>query len=320
MTAYHTIGVVSRRTGLSTHLIRIWERRYGAVKPVRTETNRRLYSDEDIQRLSLLYKATQDGESISQIARLSLEELKELIDSAGAMMMTPTHASSKDSLDTSAALTAEQYYDECVKAVVNLDAAGLETTLARALVSLSKPVLLEKVIEPLMYTVGDMWLDGSIKVLHEHQASAVIRTFLGNLASPIKAPPTAPKIISATPAGQMHEFGALITTVISAFDGWNAIYIGRNTPTEDIVSAANQKGVKALALSIVYPADDPVLARELIRLKGLLNDNVALLIGGRAASGYVKTLRQIGAVMPRSMTELRTILGKIRASNHSAVS
>jgi methylmalonyl-CoA mutase cobalamin-binding subunit len=107
--------------------------------------------------------------------------------------------------------------------------------------------------------------------------------------------------------------------VVSAFDGWNAIYIGRNTPTEDIVSAANQNDVRALALSIVYPADDPVLARELIRLKDLLNDNVALLVGGRAASGYAKTLRQIGAIMPRSLTELRTILGKIRAQKHSGV-
>lgn len=33
--AYQTVKVVSRRSGLSGHVIRIWERRYGAVEPER---------------------------------------------------------------------------------------------------------------------------------------------------------------------------------------------------------------------------------------------------------------------------------------------
>ena len=49
--AHQAIKVVARRTGLSAHVIRIWEKRYGAVEPERTETKRRLYSDEQIERL-----------------------------------------------------------------------------------------------------------------------------------------------------------------------------------------------------------------------------------------------------------------------------
>lgn len=59
--AHQGIKVVAQRTGLSAHLIRIWEKRYGAVEPERTETNRRLYSDEQIERLSLLRDITQNG-------------------------------------------------------------------------------------------------------------------------------------------------------------------------------------------------------------------------------------------------------------------
>ena len=66
-------------TGLSPHLIRIWEKRYGAVAPKRTATNRRLYSDAEIERLNLLRLATAAGHSIGNIAKLPLRRLKSLV-------------------------------------------------------------------------------------------------------------------------------------------------------------------------------------------------------------------------------------------------
>ena len=77
----HPIRVVAMRTGLTPHVIRIWEKRYSAVIPSRTATNRRFYTDEDIDRLSLLRRATNTGRSIGQIARLPLKELQELVKS-----------------------------------------------------------------------------------------------------------------------------------------------------------------------------------------------------------------------------------------------
>src|SRR3954469_3779400 len=76
----HPIGVVARRTGLKPDLIRAWERRYGAVEPGRSETRRRFYSDDDIERLLLLRRAVNPGRGISQVASLSNAELGALID------------------------------------------------------------------------------------------------------------------------------------------------------------------------------------------------------------------------------------------------
>src|SRR4051812_29880471 len=76
----HTIKVVARRTGLSQHVIRIWEKRYEAVTPARSEGNRRLYADEEIARLQLLQQATLAGHSIGQIARLPTEDLRKLVE------------------------------------------------------------------------------------------------------------------------------------------------------------------------------------------------------------------------------------------------
>src|SRR5512137_1913603 len=76
--AHHPIQLAARLTGLSTHVIRIWEQRYHAVEPKRTPTNHRLYSQNDIERLSLLRDVTRAGHNIGQMARLSNDKLRAL--------------------------------------------------------------------------------------------------------------------------------------------------------------------------------------------------------------------------------------------------
>ncbi|HPC11710.1 MAG TPA: MerR family transcriptional regulator, partial [candidate division Zixibacteria bacterium] len=79
MDALYPIRVVAAKTGLSAHLIRMWERRYGAVEPSRTNTRRRLYSESDVRRLTLLRRATQAGAAIGQIATLPEDDLESLV-------------------------------------------------------------------------------------------------------------------------------------------------------------------------------------------------------------------------------------------------
>ena len=72
----YPIKVVSQMTGLSVHVIRAWEKRYHVVEPDRTDTNRRLYSVDDIEKLRLLNDASHLGHNIGRLANLSLSELK----------------------------------------------------------------------------------------------------------------------------------------------------------------------------------------------------------------------------------------------------
>lgn len=73
----YQIGTVSSLTGIDAHTIRAWERRYGAIKPIRSDTGRRLYADETIERLQLLKGLVDCSEAISQIAPLSDDVLRE---------------------------------------------------------------------------------------------------------------------------------------------------------------------------------------------------------------------------------------------------
>src|SRR5689334_2672996 len=80
MSQLHTIRYVAMRTGLSQHAIRAWEKRYNALSPSRTVTNRRLYTEEDLEKLLLLRQAVEIGHTISQIAMRSVSELRELVE------------------------------------------------------------------------------------------------------------------------------------------------------------------------------------------------------------------------------------------------
>jgi DNA-binding transcriptional MerR regulator/methylmalonyl-CoA mutase cobalamin-binding subunit len=307
----HNIKVAARRTGLSQHVIRIWERRYNAVTPDRTETNRRLYSDADIERLLLLRRLTESGASISQIAGLSREELLEMLGADAAIMASPPVAA-KGPQDNPQA--AEKYLNECVEAVRVFDSRLFEQRLMEASVALGQSVLLERLLLPLLERIGDMWSEGKIKVAHEHLASAVIRSLLGAMVAAVRVDPNAPAIVVTTPSGQLHEFGALMAAVTAASSGWRVLYLGPNVPAVDIAAAVKETRSRVVALSIVYPPDDPLLINELRRLRQLLeSDKVSLLVGGRAADGYRSVLELIDGTTVRDLDGLRGQLDSMRS-------
>jgi MerR family transcriptional regulator, light-induced transcriptional regulator len=301
----HPMKVVVRRTGLTSHAVRVWERRYQAVEPARTETNRRLYSDADIERLQLLHQATRQGQQIGQIARLSMEELAELAGARSAPVLDP--------IPSSALIDPASCVERSLEAVRSLDTTLLEDELARAAVSLSRKKLLEEVIHPLMLRTGDLWAEGSLRIAHEHLASSVVRNVLGSMQSSDMVPATAPTILFTTPTGQLHEIGALMAATVAASEGWRVTYLGPNLPAEEIAGAALQERVRAIALSVIYPADDPRLDAELVKLRRSVGADVPILIGGRAAVGYGNLLDRIDAVHVADLTEFPRHLDALRS-------
>jgi DNA-binding transcriptional MerR regulator/methylmalonyl-CoA mutase cobalamin-binding subunit len=307
----YPIKVVSQMTGLSAFVIRAWEKRYNVVIPSRTDTNRRLYSDEDIKKLRLLNQAVQKGHNIGGIAKLSIDEIKSVLESdqVGSAVVEDSPADMFSDVDS--------MISKCIETIKAYDAKALETILLKASSKMSQPLLIENLIIPLVYKVGDMWHDGTIRVANEHLASAVFRSFLTNLIEQHIPAENAPIIISATPRGQDHEFGALIAGVTAAAVGWKVIYLGPNLPMEEIAAVTDSLDAKAVALSIVYPTDDPQLKKDLLNLNRMLPSNVSLIVGGRAADGYLDVLDEISAVVVKNTKQLRLELESIRENKYS---
>jgi MerR family transcriptional regulator, light-induced transcriptional regulator len=305
----HPIGVVARRTGLKPDLIRAWERRYGAVEPGRSETRRRFYSDEDIERLLLLRRVVNTGRGISQVAGLSNVELGALIDAepvAPAYVQAGSPPPSGDEV--------VEALCRCVAAAERLDMRAMELELDRASVLFSRTHLIEQVLVPLMRQIGDLWHQGSLRPIHEHMASSVVRSFLGGLRSAYHPEISAPHLVVTTPARQRHELGALLAAATAASEGWQVTYLGPDLPPEEIAAAALQKGARAVALSLTYPPDDPMLVEDLRRLRRLLGSRTALIVGGRACPAYNAVLEETGCVWIEDLAGLRDELQALRLS------
>ena len=303
----HSIKIVAQRTGLSSHVIRVWERRYNAVQPRRTDTNRRLYSDADIERLRLLGEATEIGHAISNIADLSDDDLRAMI-AADRSVPSPQPAS-KPGRDP------HTYLEEAIQAAENLESDRLREVLERSSVDLPQIVVLEDIAAPLMYFIGEQWQKGEARVVHEHAAHAVVSAFVSSLKTTYAPAANAPTVLVTTPAGQLHELGALIVSAAAAADGWRTHYLGASLPAEEIVKAVEHYQCSALALSVVYPADDSALPDEFRKLKRLLPEDVEVIVGGRCAAGYSDVLAEIGATVVGSLRELRSELNKGRPGN-----
>ena len=296
------IKTVAQKSGLSTHVIRAWEKRYNVIKPSRSETNRRLYSEQDIYHLSLLKRATESGHSISSISDLNIDELQQLIPDQGEYSMRKFSTEEKDEIQS------DYHFQECFRAIEEFDANRLEESLMRASMELSQPKLIKSLIIPLLNTIGDHWKNGSLRVMHEHLATAVLKPFLHNLRISYRPSDNAPSIIISTPRGQIHELGALIIGLVAASQGWKVIYLGPNLPAEEIASATTSKESRHIVLSIVYPANDPYLTQELTKLRALLDKDVKIIIGGRVSDSYTEVIHNIGALMINDVDEFRKYL------------
>ncbi len=312
----HTIKFVSKRTGLSQHVIRAWEKRYGVLTPERTATNRRLYSTEDMEKLRLLGRLVQTGYSIGQVANLAIPKLREL-EGSQASSSTPPNESPIPSMPL--VQSSATYVSEALLNIQQMDVEGLEATLNRALATLGSMEVIENLLTPLLYEIGTHWQEGQLRIAHEHLASAAIRTFLGRVLESILIPATSPTLIITTPIGQMHELGALMVSVVAASEGWRIRYLGVNLPAAEIAGAVHQTQANVVALSIVHPPDDGRLPQELVSLRRYVGDKVVILVGGKDAPHYRSTLTSIDAIFVENLKDFRGRLEELRRSSQETL-
>lgn len=271
--AYYPIRVAARKTGLTTATLRAWERRYGAVAPDRTDSGQRSYSEEDVRRLRLLRDLVDGGRAISQVSDLSNPELEDLL--------------RHDSPPGVDAQTRRRFnggpdpiLSEALGAVRALDPTGLERVLRRGCLDVGPIDFVDRVLVPLLVSMGEEWREGSLGPASEHLASGVIRRILDWLLTTLAPPDQGPLLVLATPAGQVHEFGALLAGVVAAGAGWRVAYLGPDLPSGEIVRGAVGLGAQAVALSVLRPKEEPGIFGEIEAIRSGLPGSVSLFVGG----------------------------------------
>ncbi len=305
----HPIQVVTHRTGLSADVLRAWERRSGAVTPERTPSGQRRYSEREIERLMLLRRATAVGRPIGQVAALDDEHLRGIV----AKDIDAVARRVAEQLPAPASAEPHTFVTQALGAIGQLNSSKLHAALSAAALALSPADLMERVMVPIMHTVGTRWEEGVLGIAHEHLATAIIRAVLSAIVLSRDRPGTGPGIVVATPARQVHELGALVVAATAASVGWRVAYLGIDIPADSIANTACEAGADVVAVSITHPNDDPDLPGELERLRERLPARVTILAGGLATPAYAATLDEIGALVLRDMTSLRTVLTSLRS-------
>jgi MerR family transcriptional regulator, light-induced transcriptional regulator len=276
-TPRYTTQTAARLSGLSVFVLRAWEKRYSVVKPQRTSTNRRLYSDADVERLVLLRKLTEAGLAISSAAPLTDTELRTMLRRVEELGLD----------DNGEGMDPAGWRAGLMRRTRQLDGTGLERMLREAERTLPRRVFIDHVVAPFLGEIGSGWREGRVRIVQEHLATTTIRSVIVDLLNAATAVSGAQRVITATPSGQVHEMGALLAGLAASTMGHAVTHLGADLPAEEIAHAARDLDAAEVLISIVYPPDDATTFAELVELVRLLPTGVGLVVGGASAPAYL---------------------------------
>ena len=258
----YPMRAVTRFTGLSPDVVRIWERRYEAVTPDRTAGHARRYSSTDIRRLLMLNELTRRGHSIGDVARLPDERLRGLLE-RDSILNEPAVSQARPDPDAN----REGIVAEYLGAMGRFEVRRAQEILGAAAALLPPTAFLFDVVMPILREVGLRWSHQQLGIAHEHVVSSHVKGFLTGLLRLVPPPgPGAPRMLAATPRNHHHEFGALMAAYLGAVRGWDVVYVGPDIPGDDLRMAADLAGADLIVLSVLRippPKELQELASEL---------------------------------------------------------
>lgn len=281
------IGALSMATGVPVETIRTWERRYGFPKSQRNDAGHRIYGLDTIEHLRLITAILARGYRPSQLEGQTREELEELLakttgDEAGTVV---------DGTDDEQVCQA--WIDCWMEAVTSLDREGFEGYLRGEFSRMNALEFLRRRIDPFLEEIGDGWASGRLSVLHEHFASECIRDFLVAAWRKLSDVAGGPKVVLATFSGEQHCLGLHMAALTLAIAECRVVFLGANTPVEDIAGATVECQADAVALSISEYANSAASVSFLSRLREFVDPQIEVIVGGRGAPSDVAQVHKL---------------------------
>lgn len=215
----YSIKELSQLTRIKPHTLRIWEQRYGIMKPERSQTNIRRYNDEDLKYLLNVSVLYDNGFKISHIAKLSQTELSNEVRKLSQQNLN--QASQIQSL---------------VIAMLELDEDRFEQQINAYIISNGLEVAMKTLVFPFLQQVGTLWMTNTINPAQEHFITNLIRKKLFVAIDGIcNTPPlSSKKFILFLPEGELHEISLLFCYFMLKSRGHKVIYLGQSLPLPDL--------------------------------------------------------------------------------------
>ena len=248
------IGELSRRLGVSDHVLRAWESRYGLLQPVRSAGGFRLYSEADAARVRRMQAHLAQGLSAAEAARAVLGEE----DAAGT-------GSGRAAGPDRAPSTVGELPADLRRALDAFDEPAAQAVLDRLMTDLSVPTVLRDVVLPYLTELGERWRRGTASVAQEHFASNVIRGRLAGLARGW-GDGHGPRALLACPEGELHDLALMVFGIVLNRNGWRIDYLGMSTPVEELTRTVDARHPDLVVLAATLPENLEPPAEQLAAL------------------------------------------------------
>lgn len=294
----YRIHMASEMTGVSEGLIRAWERRYGVLKPRRTASGYRAYTQADIEVLRRLKKLTEEGVAIAEAVRL-LPQIKRAAREHVEAMDAPRKPPQQEQY--------ERWRQEVLVAAERLDQQAIEVVLDDAMASMPPVAFFEEVVLPLQREVGDRWHAGRLTVAEEHLVTQAARQRVLTLLH--QAPKRARRhVVLACFPTEDHELGLMGVALKFRHAGWRVTFLGARTPPEHLARVVKAVAPDVVALSAVS-LDAEAMREALAQVLAALPPQTRVVLGGSAALASREAALQLGAGVIDTPEEWAQLLG-----------
>lgn len=263
----YKIADLEHLSGIKAHTIRIWEKRYNLIEPIRTDTNYRRYNDDQVKKLLNVTTLLSKGYKISQLAELKEREINEKI-------LEIQQDSNEDT-------TVVSYVNALASAMINFDEATFNNTLNKVIERFGMYEAMVKVIYPLLYKIGVMWAVDNAMPVQEHFASCIIKRKLSAAIETLgPAERKDKKFLLFLPPDEYHEIALLFTNYIIKAKGYETIYLGQNVPYENIKEVVKITQPNYLITFLIAGHDEVAVNELKNNLK--LSKSLTLLVSGNS--------------------------------------
>ncbi len=292
--AQYSIKDLEKLSGIQAHTIRIWEKRYRLVIPKRTDTNIRVYSDEDLKRLLNVAILNHNGLKISKIARLNEDHIKQEI----------LHLSSN-------IYNNENQIDSLVVAMVELNESKFRSAIQTLVVQHGFENAFVSVVYPFLHKIGVLWQTGSVNPAQEHFATNLIKQKLFSAIDEIPLNPSSEnKFIVFLPEGEYHEIGLLFYNYILKKTGYNPIYLGQSVPLDDLITIQQSYNAGYLVTSLTTSLQDTTVLEYIETLSKAFKKQKIFIIGEQSNKIEIKRISNITKV--KSPEHFKEILNRLQ--------
>jgi MerR family transcriptional regulator, light-induced transcriptional regulator len=220
-----TIKDLENLSGIKAHTIRIWEQRYTFLKPQRTDTNIRYYTNDELKKVLNIALLNKYGFKISHIDKMNAQEMRDKIISLNQ-----------------AEAQQERLINEMLQCMIDLDMDRFEDVLDQFIAAKGIDKAIHYLVFPFLDKIGILWLTNNIHPAQEHLVTNIIRQkLIVGIESVISHLAPGKKVILFLPEGEHHELGLLYIYYLLKSRGVHVIYLGANVPLADLEFIAVSK-------------------------------------------------------------------------------